>query len=96
MLVALDDAEAKRCTVAVRPLQPVRVANIAEACAKMSAVFPLVVVLPEAMLPAETAELTELATACGAELVAVGPSVDERTLGERLLDAVRKAESRRH
>jgi len=96
MFVALDEAATKRCTVAVRPLQPVRVADVAEACAKMSAVLPLVVVVPESLEASETAELAELVTACGAELVRVGPTIDERTLGERLLDAVRKAESRRH
>jgi hypothetical protein len=94
LLVGLDDGVARDCSQAVRPLAPVRVADAREACARMSEVLPLIVIVPEAIASAN-AELAELAIACGAELVVLSGAVDGATLGKRLLDAVRKAEGRR-
>lgn len=94
MIVGLDDATAKECSASVRPLVPVRIEDPKEACKKMSEILPLIVILPEA-LAAPGSELVELAGACGAELVAIGPTFDRGLLGKKLLESIRKAEDRR-
>jgi len=95
MLVALDDAAAKICARAVVPLEAVRTKDLREACAKLLEVLPLIVVLPEGADPTGVAEVVELAGACGAEVITVALPVDGRALGDRILEALGKAEARR-
>jgi hypothetical protein len=101
MLVGFDDGSARICSAAVNPLQPVRVRDATEACAKMSAILPLVVLVAEAASasegaePGELGELGELASACGAEVIIIPLPVDGSTLGRRILDALRTSEARR-
>ena len=95
MLVALDDASARVCKLAVMPLDAVIVKDVGEACAKMSEILPLIVVHAENAPANGMAELVELAGACGAEVVTVSLPVDSKTLGHRILAALQKAEARR-
>lgn len=95
MLVALDDAAARACKLAVMPLDAVIVPDVRQACAKMSEILPLIVVHPDDAPPAGMTELVELAGACGAEVVTVTLPVDGRILGRKILEALQKAEARR-
>jgi hypothetical protein len=95
MLVGLDDASMRTCTQAVAPLDAVKMRDVREACAKLSEILPLIVVVPEDAPPAGMPELVDLAGACGAELLTVARPVDGPTLGLRILEALHKAESRR-
>ncbi|MBS2019046.1 MAG: hypothetical protein JST00_39630 [Deltaproteobacteria bacterium] len=94
MIVGLDEATAKECAQSVRPLVAIRISDPTEACAKMSEVLPLIVILPEA-LAVPGSELVDLAGACGAELVTIGSTFDRSVLGKKLLESIRKAEDRR-
>ncbi len=95
LLVGLDDATARACKNAVRPLEAVIVADIKEACAKISEVLPLVVALPTGGPQAGMPELLELAGACGAELITIALPLSVQTLGSQILDALRRGEGRR-
>lgn len=95
LLVGLDDATARACKNAVRPLEAVVVADIKEACAKISEVLPLVVAVLEGGPQGGMPELLELAGACGAEVIAIAVPLDVQTLGSQILDALRRGEARR-
>lgn len=95
MLVAFDDAAARACTKAVTPLDAVRFSDVREACAKLSEVLPLIVLHPEDTVATSVSELSDLAGACGAEVISVALPVDTSALGRRILEALNKAESRR-
>jgi hypothetical protein len=94
MLVGLDDAASRECSQSVRPLAVVKMRDAQEACAKISEILPLIVILPEA-LAKPGSELVELAGACGAELVPIGPTLDRDALALKLLESISKAEERR-
>jgi hypothetical protein len=95
MLVGLDEATAKACQRAVRPLTAVIVPDIAAASAKISEVLPLVLALPQGGPKAGLPDLLELAGACGAELVTIALPLDVQALGEQILEAIRRSEGRR-
>lgn len=95
MLVGLDDASNRACTLAVTPLDAVKMRDVREACAKLSEILPLIVVVADDAPPTGIPELKELAGACGAEVLAVARPVHGPTLGLRILEALQKAESRR-
>lgn len=61
----------------------------------MSMVLPLVVVVDEAISEADRASLSEMATACGAEIVLAGSAGFEKPFAMKLLEALRVAERRR-
>jgi len=92
MLVGLDEASAGICKVAIRPLEGIVATDVGEACKRISEVLPLIVVLPD---DAPRAELTELAGACGAEVISVARPPDASALGRQILEALRKGEARR-
>jgi hypothetical protein len=79
LLVGLDDPTARACKNAVRPLDAVIVADIKEACAKISEILPLVVALPAGGPQAGMPELLELAGACGAELITISLPLNVQT-----------------
>jgi hypothetical protein len=95
LLVGLDDTTARACKNAVRPLEAVIVADIKEACGKISEVLPLVVALPAGGPQTGMPELLELAGACGAELIQIAIPLDVQALGGQILDALRRGEGRR-
>lgn len=98
MLVGLDDASTNICKSAMRPLQAVSVVDTQEACRRMSEVRPLIVLLggeADEATRADLPELTELAGACGAEVLSVPLPPDAVALGKQILDALRKGEARR-
>jgi hypothetical protein len=95
MLVGLDDATARACQRAVRPLEAVIVRDVAEASAKISEILPLVLALPQGGPQAGLPELLELAGACGAEPITIALPLDVPALGDQILEAIRRGETRR-
>ena len=95
MLVGMDDATFSACRLSVSPLEAFRLDTPREACAKMSEILPLVVVLTEDAVPSDVAEVSELARACGAEVIKVARPVERSTFGRQVLDALQKGEARR-
>jgi len=95
MLVGLDEASAGICKVAIRPLEGIVATDVGEACKRMSEVLPLIVVLADDAPRSELTELTELAVACGAEMISVARPPDASALGRQILEALRKGEARR-
>lgn len=95
MLVGMDDATFSTCHDLVRPLEAIRMNSARDACARMSEVLPLVVVLTESAAQADLAEVTEVARACGAEVITVTQPVERTAFGRQVLDALQKGEARR-
>jgi hypothetical protein len=95
MLVGMDDTTFGACRLSVSPLEAIRVNTARDACARMSEVLPLVVVLTDDAAPNDVAEVTELARACGAEVITVARPVERSTFGRQVLDALQKGEARR-
>ena len=95
LLVGLDETTARACKNAVRPLEAVIVADVKEACAKISEVLPLVVAVPDGGPQGGMPELLELAEACGAELITITLPLEVQALGGQILDALRRGEGRR-
>ena len=95
MLVGLDETSARACAAAIVPLDAVKMRDAKEACAKLSEILPLIVVVAEDAPEAGMPELVEIAGACGAEVVRVARPVDGASLGLKILEALHKAESRR-
>jgi hypothetical protein len=93
MVVGLTAEQEQACRRAIVPVEVVRSPDVREACASMSTVLPLLVIVDEEISDADRSALSEFTTACGAEIVTV-----ERTpagVAARLLDALRIAERRR-
>lgn len=95
MLIGMDDATFGDCKRSVAPLEAIRVDTAREACKRMSEVLPLVVVVTDAAAASDVAEVTELARACGAEVITVAQPVERTTFGRQVLDALQKGEARR-
>ncbi|MBX3262850.1 MAG: hypothetical protein KF782_24435 [Labilithrix sp.] len=95
MSVGLTPEQESACRRALVPVEVVRAADVRSACATMSMVLPLVVIVDEAISEADRAELAELTTACGAEIVALARAPAGTGYAEHLLEAVRVAERRR-
>jgi hypothetical protein len=94
MLVGLTPEQEAACKHAVVPVPVVRANDVSDACASMSTVLPLVVVVDEGISDADREALTEFTTACGAELV----TLEQPPVGgyaKRLFDALVVAERRR-
>jgi hypothetical protein len=97
MVVGLSPEQIEACRRALVPVQTIPVPTVREACSSMSTVLPLVVIVDEGEISdADRTALGDMATACGAEIVAVeeGTSVSKGFTG-KLLDALRVAERRR-
>lgn len=95
MTVALSDEQAEACRRAIVPVEIVKTADVREACTKMSTVLPLVVVVDESISDADHATLSEMAMACGAEIVTAFHAETPKLFAAKLLDALRVAERRR-
>ncbi|HVH47853.1 MAG TPA: hypothetical protein VM925_36210 [Labilithrix sp.] len=95
MVVGLTAEQEAACRDAIAPVEIVRGGDVREACASMSTVLPLVVVVDDDISEADHADLAEFATACGAELVTVPRTVTGKGFGARLFEALRIAERRR-
>lgn len=93
MVVGLTPAQEASCRTAILPVEVVSRPNVREACASMSTVLPLVVIVDEAMSEGDRTTLAEMTTACGAEIVVLESS--PVALSKRLLDALTLAERRR-
>jgi hypothetical protein len=94
MAVALPPEQEEACRKAILPVEVVHCNDVRQACSSMSTVLPLVVVVDEAMSDGDRSTISDMATACGAEIVAMGHVLD-KGFAAKLLDAVRIAERRR-
>lgn len=95
MLVGMDDTTFGACRPSVSPLEAIRVNTTSDACARMSEVLPLVVVLMDDTVVSDVTAVTELARACGAEVITVARPVERSVFGRQVLDALQKGEARR-
>ncbi len=95
MSVALTPEQEAACRNAIMPIPIVRAAHVAEASSSMSTVLPLIVIIDEKMPKADRDAMAEFIMACGAEVVALDPSLVGKGLAKRLLDAIVIAERRR-
>ena len=95
MAVALAPDQLEACRRAMVPVEVVACADAREASTSMSTILPLVVVVHEAMSDVDRSTITDMATACGAEVVTIDAGLVGKSFSARLLDAVRIAERRR-
>jgi hypothetical protein len=61
----------------------------------MSTILPLLVVVDEAISDTDRTSLSEMSTACGAEIVMAGHGSLDKPFAAKLLEALRVAERRR-
>ena len=94
MVVGLTAEQQVMCRNAIVPVEVVTRPNVREACASMSTVLPLVVVVDESMSESDRTTLAEMTTATGAEIVVLG-RVPSAKIASTLLDALVVAERRR-
>jgi hypothetical protein len=94
MVVALTPEQEHACRMAIVPVEVVSHKDVREACAAMSTVLPLVVVVDEGMSETDQSALKEFTTACGAEMVAIDHTAG-KGIAASLLEALRVAERRR-
>jgi hypothetical protein len=97
MVVALTPDQEESCRGAIVPVEIVRASTVRDACVSMSSVLPLLVVVDAAISDADRSSLSEMTTACGAEIVTIesGSDATGKAFATRLLDALRVAELRR-
>ena len=94
LFVGLTDENASRCAAALRPIKAVRIEGIKEACARMSSVLPLVVVVAKRFGDPLLGELLDVANSCAAEVIEVEDEPPE-DLEKQLTEALRRADRRR-
>jgi hypothetical protein len=95
MVVGLTPEQEEACRRAIVPVEIVRSGDVRQACASMSTVLPLVVVVDEGISDADRQALSEMSTACGAEIVVIEHTPTAKGYATQLLDALRVAERRR-
>jgi hypothetical protein len=95
MAVALTPEQQDAVRRAIVPVEIVLRADVREASTSMSTVLPLVVVVDVGMPEADRHALSEMATACGAEIVSIEHTPSGPQFAARLLEALRVAERRR-
>ena len=95
MAVGLTGAQEKAVRRAIVPVEVVPFAAANEACAAMSTVLPLVVLVDEKTSEDDRHALADLAVACGAEVCDVEAVPDGKEFALRILDALTRAERRR-
>jgi hypothetical protein len=95
MTVGLTPEQEDACRSAIMPIPLTRAQTVADACASMSTVLPLIVIVDEKMPRPDVDAMGEFITACGAELVPLDHALAGKALAKRLLDAIVVAERRR-
>ena len=95
MVVGLTAEQEEACRRALVPVEIVRSGDVRQACASMSTVLPLIVVVDEGLSDSDRSTLVEFTTACGAEIVTLDASAGGKAFATRLLDALGVAERRR-
>ena len=94
MFVGLTDGNASRCAAALTPIQTVRIDGVKEACARMSSVLPLIVVVAKRFGEPLLGELHDVANSCAAEVI----EIDDEPPGDldkQITAALRRADRRR-
>jgi len=94
LLVGLDDTQAAHCSAALMPIAMVRVADVKEACARMSTVLPIMVVAARKLGDPALAEIREFAETCAAEVYVMDDPPPSDAM-ERLHEVLRRADRRR-
>lgn len=95
MTVALSPDQAEACRRAIVPVEVVQLQDAREACAAMSTVLPLVVVIHETISDSDRTTVFDMASACGAEVVTAIEGDLGKGFAAALLEALRVAERRR-
>lgn len=95
MTVALTPGQEAAIRKAIVPVEMVPFTSVPEACKSMGSVLPLVVAVDNEMTDADRTTLSELASACGAELFDVEEAPEGREFTLRILDAISRGERRR-
>lgn len=95
MAVALTPEQQEACRRAIVPVEVVHCRDVREACATMSTILPLVVVVDEGISDGDRSTISDMAMACGAEIVTLGDAHSGKAFAARLLEALRVAERRR-
>jgi hypothetical protein len=95
MTVALSPAQFEAVRRAIVPVKVVPSRDVRDACASMSTILPLVVVVDEDISDADRVAVSEMATACGAEIVTLETTPTDSLVTTRVLEALRIAERRR-
>lgn len=95
MTVALNAAQEATCRHAIAPVEVIPCATVSDACASMSTVLPLLVVIDEETSDADRHALSEFAIACSAEIVSIERVPSGKAFISRMLEALRVAERRR-
>ena len=95
MIVGLSPEQEDACRKAIVPVEVVKKPDVREACASMSTVLPLIVVVDEDISDADRSTLADMALACGAEVVMAAHTPAREQFSALLLDALRVAERRR-
>ena len=95
MVIGLTQEQEEQCRKAIVPVEVVPSRDVREACAVMSTVLPLVVVVDDVISDADRAQLSEITTACGAEVVTLSDALSGKGMAATLLEALRIAERRR-
>lgn len=95
LFVGLDAQQEAECRRAIVPVEVVKADTFRDACSSMSTVLPLIVVTDEGISDADRSTLSDMTTACGAELVLASRPAAAGPLATLLLDALRRAERRR-
>jgi len=95
MSVGLTSAQHQVVRRAIVPVEVVPFASATEACAAMSTVLPLVVLLSDGTTDDDRHALADLAIACGAEVCDVEAAPEGKEFALRILDALTRAERRR-
>jgi hypothetical protein len=95
MVVGLSEQQVEDCRKALVPVEVVPTATVRDACTSMSMVLPLVVIVDDQLSDADRAALSEMTTACGAEIVALDEDPPGKGFSAKLLEALRVAERRR-
>jgi len=95
MAVALSKGQEAAIKAAIVPVQMVVFATVGEACKEMSTVLPLLVAVDCAMPDGDRTALSDLASACGAELFDVEEAPNGKEFTLRILAAMARGERRR-
>src|SRR5689334_4889065 len=83
MAVGLSPEQETACRRAIVPVEVVPEKDVRSACASMSTVLPLIIVVDEALSEPDRASLAEMATACGAEIVTASHTLPTKAFAEK-------------
>src|SRR5688572_3650124 len=85
MVIGLTSEQEAACRRAIVPVEVVARKDVTDACASMSLLLPLVVIVDESLSEGDRQTLSEMTTACGAEIVTMDRNPNTRAFTARVL-----------